>query len=277
MKYASRVMLIFILCVGAPLLAQRGSANTEIPGKGPCTNFPERYHELDEGLAWFYGCMHENPPAQTRMTVSGPDNTSVGQAFIADLKEAIKHSTRYQYVEKVGDGSCKCLTVVVESVADTSCTSSANSLSAISIVLLLDIADNSWNKFLGQWVTLVGRDRIAEAAHLQLAAIDTRMVLTLKASGGAFPERGPSANTELPGKGPCSNFPERYDKVEERLAWFYGCMHEDPPSIAEIKAKIAAFPPEKRNALEKQGDFATQEALLGVASYDLPIQIFPDK
>ncbi len=80
--------------------------------------------------------------------------------------------------------------------------------------------------------------------------------------------------TDVPGAGPCTNVPVRYDKLEERLAWFYGCMHKDPPSIAEIRAKIAALPPEKRNALEKQ-DFATQEALLGVASYDLPIQVFP--
>ena len=80
--------------------------------------------------------------------------------------------------------------------------------------------------------------------------------------------------TDIPGAGPCTNVPLRYDKLEERLAWFYGCMHRDPPSIAEIRAKIAALPPEKRKALEQQ-DFATQEALLGVASYDLPIQVFP--
>lgn len=92
-----------------------------------------------------------------------------------------------------------------------------------------------------------------------------------------------SAKTEIPGKGPCTNVPVRYDKLEERLAWFYGCMHEEPPSIAEIKAKIAALPPEKRKCIVyacptlEQWDFAMQEALLGVASYDLPIQIFPDK
>jgi hypothetical protein len=83
-----------------------------------------------------------------------------------------------------------------------------------------------------------------------------------------------SEQTEIPGAGPCTNIPVRYDQLEQRLAWFYGCMHESPPSIAAIKAKVAALPPEKRKALEQQS-FAAQEALLGVANADLPIQVFP--
>ena len=58
--------------------------------------------------------------------------------------------------------------------------------------------------------------------------------------GGAIPEGAPQQNTaktEIPGKGPCTNFPIRYQKIEERLAWFYGCMHTNPPTIAEVRAK----------------------------------------
>jgi hypothetical protein len=89
-----------------------------------------------------------------------------------------------------------------------------------------------------------------------------------------FPFQQNTAKTDLPGKGPCTKIPDRYQKIEVRLAWFYGCMHQDPPTIAEIKAKIAALPPEKRAALESK-DFITQEALLAVAFGDAPIQIFP--
>jgi hypothetical protein len=84
-----------------------------------------------------------------------------------------------------------------------------------------------------------------------------------------------SAKTDLPGKGPCTNFPSRYQKLEVRMAWFYGCMHEDPPTVEEIKARIAALSPKARKALEGK-DFVTREALLGVSRYDLPIQVFPE-
>jgi hypothetical protein len=84
-----------------------------------------------------------------------------------------------------------------------------------------------------------------------------------------------TAKTDLPGKGPCTNVPQRYKKLEQRLAWFYGCMHEEPPTTTAIKAAIAAMPPEKQKAFLVQ-DLITQEALLGVATYALPIQVFPD-
>jgi hypothetical protein len=96
--------------------------------------------------------------------------------------------------------------------------------------------------------------------------------------GGLGPKLLPQQNiakTEIPGAGPCTNFPSRYQRLEERLAWFYGCMHENPPSVAEIRAKIAALPKERRAALIDK-DEATQEALIGAAFYDLPIQIFPE-
>jgi hypothetical protein len=83
-----------------------------------------------------------------------------------------------------------------------------------------------------------------------------------------------TAKTELPGAGPCTNFPRRYQNMEERLAWFYGCMHKEPPSTAAIRTQIAALPPEKSTTL-KTHDFPNQEALIGVAAGDLPIQIFP--
>lgn len=83
-----------------------------------------------------------------------------------------------------------------------------------------------------------------------------------------------TAQTELPGKGPCTNVPARYNRIEERLAWFYGCMHRNPPTIAEIKAKFNNLSPEKQ-ALMKPYDFATMEALIGTADNDLPIQVFP--
>lgn len=122
--------------------------------------------------------------AQTRMTVIGPDNDSVGQAFIADLTEAIKHSTKYQYVELGSDGSCKCFTVVVQSVSDTTCGAKNSYASAVSVVLLFSVPDNSVNGFLGQWVLIVGRERTALAAREQLAAIDTRLAMALKISEG---------------------------------------------------------------------------------------------
>ncbi len=83
-----------------------------------------------------------------------------------------------------------------------------------------------------------------------------------------------TTHTEVHGAGPCTNFPSRYQRLEERLAWFYGCMHENPPSVAEIRAKIVGLTPEGRAALVDK-DEATQEALIGVAFYRLPTQIFP--
>jgi len=93
-------------------------------------------------------------------------------------------------------------------------------------------------------------------------------------NGRAASSQQNSAKTEIPNAGPCTNFPERYRKLPERLAWFYGCMHENPPTIAEIKAKLAMLPLQKRALLETSS-LANQEALLGVASGDLPIQVFP--
>jgi hypothetical protein len=84
----------------------------------------------------------------------------------------------------------------------------------------------------------------------------------------------PQQNTDLPGAGPCTNFPTRYRKVEERLAWFYGCMHKEPPTVTQIQTKIAALPPDKRSLL-KPNNFANNEALIGVAAGELPIQVFP--
>jgi hypothetical protein len=84
-----------------------------------------------------------------------------------------------------------------------------------------------------------------------------------------------AANTEIPNAGPCTNFPARYQEIDERLAWFYGCMHEDPPSAEQIRAIIASLPADKRTVLEPY-DFPTKEALLGTAASTLPIQIFPD-
>ncbi|HYL83198.1 MAG TPA: hypothetical protein VE263_03110 [Candidatus Angelobacter sp.] len=83
-----------------------------------------------------------------------------------------------------------------------------------------------------------------------------------------------TAKTDIPGAGPCTNFPARYQKLEERLAWFHGCMHEDPPSIKEIREKIAALSPDKREKL-KGLDMINQEALIGIAEGDVPIQVMP--
>jgi hypothetical protein len=105
----------------------------------------------------------------------------------------------------------------------------------------------------------------------------TLILMCLLSSGSLTLEPSPQQNTaktDLPGAGPCTNFPARYQRLEERMAWFYGCMHENPPTIEAIRAKIAALPPEKRAAL-KTNDLTTQEALIGVANYDLPIQVFP--
>ncbi len=105
----------------------------------------------------------------------------------------------------------------------------------------------------------------------------TILGLCLLGLGGTAPKlesQRNTAKTEVPGKGPCTNFPARYQKVEERLAWFYGCMHTNPPTIAEVRAKIAALPENSRDAL-KSKDFSTQEALIGVAAYDLPLEVFP--
>jgi hypothetical protein len=82
-----------------------------------------------------------------------------------------------------------------------------------------------------------------------------------------------TAKTEIAGAGPCTNVPDRYQRIEERLAWYYGCMHENPPSVDDIRAKIAALSPDKREKL-KGLSYIEQEALIGVANGDLPIQIF---
>src|ERR1700689_29307 len=82
-------------------------------------------------------------------------------------------------------------------------------------------------------------------------------------AGQPVPQQN-TAKTEVAGAGPCTNFPSRYQRLEERLAWFYGCMHENPPSVAEIRAKIAALPPERRTPLIDK-DEVTQEALIGAA------------
>jgi hypothetical protein len=85
-----------------------------------------------------------------------------------------------------------------------------------------------------------------------------------------------TAQTELPGKGPCTNFPQRFQNLESRLAWFYGCMHKDPPTPGQIKARIATLAPERRAAIAKL-DNLNQEVAYGVAFGDLPIQIYPNK
>jgi hypothetical protein len=76
--------------------------------------------------------------------------------------------------------------------------------------------------------------------------------------------------------GPCTIFPKRYQKLDQRLAWFYGCMHREPPTPAAIQDALADLPPERR-ALLKGRDTVTQEALIGVANGDLPIQVFPKR
>jgi hypothetical protein len=94
------------------------------------------------------------------------------------------------------------------------------------------------------------------------------------AAGDCATQQG-TAKTEVAGAGPCTNFPTRYQTIEERLAWFYGCMHENPPTLAEVRAKIAALPADKQAILKRDNDFATQEALIYVGSYAVPIQVFP--
>jgi hypothetical protein len=65
------------------------------------------------------------------------------------------------------------------------------------------------------------------------------VVLSVAGVGAEPVPQQNTAKTEVPGAGLCTNFPVRYQRLEERLAWFYGCMHENPPSVAEIRAKIA--------------------------------------
>jgi hypothetical protein len=89
------------------------------------------------------------------------------------------------------------------------------------------------------------------------------------------PPQQNTAKTDIPGRGPCTNFPIRYQRIEERLAWFYGCMHENPPKPPEIKAGIAALSPSAREKL-KGFDDASQEAALGVGKGDLPKEVVPD-
>lgn len=72
----------------------------------------------------------------------------------------------------------------------------------------------------------------------------------------------------------CTNIPNKFQEIGERLAWFYGCIHRMPPSRTEIQAELAALPPERRAPLAGR-DSATQEALMGIAKGDLPPQIFP--
>ena len=83
-----------------------------------------------------------------------------------------------------------------------------------------------------------------------------------------------TAKTEIAGAGPCTNFPVRFQSLETRLAWFYGCMHEDPPTLAQTNAKIAALPLERQKPLIGMNDI-NREATYGVAFGELPIQIFP--
>lgn len=72
----------------------------------------------------------------------------------------------------------------------------------------------------------------------------------------------------------CEIVPDKFQKLGERLAWFYGCIHRMPPSVAETKAAVAALSPDKREKL-KGLDITNQEALIGVANGDLPIGVFP--
>lgn len=213
MKYASRkaLMLMFILCVGAPLSAQCGSAELA------------KMNTLSTAF-------------QNDVTIF--DSLTRGQ--LETLQQTMLDCTK-----------------AITSKAERAGMKDMHEMSKDDLILLY-------------WISGM-HDTASMVVHL-LDALDAQKCQ----------KSDTLAKTEIPGKGPCTNVPERYDKLEERLAWFYGCMHKDPPSIAEIRAKIAALPPEKRKcivyacpkALEKQ-DFATQEALLGVASYDLPIQVFP--
>ena|ERR1700683_4287826 len=100
------------------------------------------------------------------------------------------------------------------------------------------------------------------------------LLLGLRSLGPEGTPQQDTAKTEITGAGPCTNFPSRYRKIEERLAWFYGCMHENPPTVEEVRAKISSLPSTRRAVLTPL-DFPTQEALIGTADGDLPIQIFP--
>ncbi len=72
----------------------------------------------------------------------------------------------------------------------------------------------------------------------------------------------------------CEHVPDKFQQLGERLAWFYGCIHRVPPTVAETKVAVAALSPDKREKL-KGLDIITQEALTGVANGDLPIGVFP--
>jgi len=99
-------------------------------------------------------------------------------------------------------------------------------------------------------------------------------ILLLSIPAYSRPPQQNTAKTEIPGRGPCTNFPVRYHTIEERLAWFYGCMREDPPKPSEIQTRIAALP---QNVREKIKDFdtASQKAAYGVAVGDLPKDVVP--
>jgi hypothetical protein len=119
--------------------------------------------------------------------------------------------------------------------------------------------------------------------NLRFAASMLGLVIFILGTGIVTHPQQNTAQTELVGKGPCTNFPKRFRNLESRLAWFYGCMHEDPPTPAQIEAKISAtisaLPPERRKMLEgnafKGLDSINREVTYGVAFGDLPVQIYP--
>lgn len=80
-----------------------------------------------------------------------------------------------------------------------------------------------------------------------------------------------------------TNIPAKYQQLDERLAWFYGCAHLIPPTTAETQANLASLAPEKQAMLRRQliaarsYDITTVEGLIGVAFGELPLQVFPPK
>jgi len=107
-----------------------------------------------------------------------------------------------------------------------------------------------------------------------------RIALTLLIATMFFPIRAGieaqqnTAKTEIPGEGPCTNFPKRFQSLETRLAWFYGCMHQEPLTVVEVNAAIAKLSPEKRKKFDDLNDI-NREAVYGTAFGILPPQIFP--
>jgi hypothetical protein len=88
------------------------------------------------------------------------------------------------------------------------------------------------------------------------------------------PEKAATIAEPTPTPDCSATFPDKFQRLDERLAWFYGCTHREPPTLAAVQAAIMALPPEKRTPL-KGRDSVTQEALIGVAEGDLPITVFP--